>query len=458
VKGERFVTLTELGKFMAGKFVEPEEAAQMLGVTIDQLSEMRDRREVYPIRDGGVWKYRRDDIERLAADRAGGGLDELEGEFSVREELPESILMSEVELGESGSSSSTVIGKSVEGMDPESDLRLAAGSSNSIDLGGSDIGIKGSAKPAGTPSDVRLASTSDIAKVSPGLSAKFEEMDALDLDLPTPTDSGVDLTKPPGGSSKKIKAQDVLQEDDEVVLGSDKNIKTGSSKKISGAGINLGAEDDDELVLGGSGKGSDITHRAGDSGIQLISPADSGLSLEEAPMDLGASGIEAIDASDDDMILLEDTDSESATQLKSDDDFLLTPLDDATVDESDSGSQVIALDSEVEFEDSTVGAGGRQPAMAAMLEEDLGGTETSPLVADTGYGQPAFAGGPAFMATPTVVEAPFSIANIVFLSLCGLLLLLCGMMLYDLLRSMWSWQGTYSVNSWLMETITGWFR
>ena len=444
---------------MAGKFVEPEEAANMLGVTVDQLGEMRDRREVYPIRDGGAWKYKRDDIERLAADRAGGGLDGVSDEFGSPEEPQDSILLSEVELGESGGTSSTVIGKSGDKADPESDLQLAGGSSPStISLGGSDVKKGGSSKPGAT-SDVRLASGSDL-KAGSGLSAKFEEMDALDLDLPTPAESGINLGKLSGGSSKKIRADEMVLGDDEFALGSDKGIKPGSSKKMSGSDVNLGVDDDD-FVLGGSGKGSDITHSAGDSGIQLISPADSGLSLEEAPMDLGGSGVESLDASDDDMILLEDTEGESATQLKSDDDFLLSPLDDATVDESDSGSQVIALDSEVEFDDAAATMlGGRQPAMAAMLEEDMGGMDSSPLIAEGGYGQPAFAGagGAAFMAPPTVVEAPFSIWNVLFLSLCALLLLLCGMMLYDLMRNMWSWEGAYDVNSSLMDSILGWFE
>ena len=45
--------------------------------------------------------------------------------------------------------------------------------------------------------------------------------------------------------------------------------------------------DDDDLVLGGSGTGSDITI-GGDSGISLVDPADSGLSLEE-PLNLAAA-------------------------------------------------------------------------------------------------------------------------------------------------------------------------
>src|SRR6185312_15608951 len=129
--------------------------------------------------------------------------------------------------------------------------------------------------------------------------------------------------------------------------------------------------------LGGSGLGSDVTLDAGSSGISLVDPKDSGLSLEEEPLALGGSSkkVKSLDmGGDDDMILLEEQgDSEAATQLKADDDFLLTPLDDAGVDESDSGSQVIALDSEVEFDESAATMlGGAQMGAVGMLEEDTG--------------------------------------------------------------------------------------
>lgn len=446
---------------MAGKFVEPEEAAQMLGVTLDQLGEMRDRREVYPIRDGGAWKYKRDDIERLVQDRAAGGLGDLDLNFDSHEEPQESILLSENELGESGSASSTVIGKPGPGLDLDSDLQLGGEASGSaIQLGGTDLTPKKGSSKSGPDSDVRLASDSDVAKAGSGLTTKFEEFDSLDLDLPTAAESGINLLTPAGGSSKKIKSGELDLGGDELSLGSESAVGLGSSKKSAGSGVNL--TDDDDFVLSGSGKGSDITHSAGDSGIQLISPADSGLSLEEAPMNFGGSGVESIELGDDDMVLLGDaTESESATQLKSDDDFLLTPLDDATVDESDSGSQVIALDSEMDFDDaSSTMLGSRQGGVASMLDEDLGGME-SPLGVDAGFSQAAFAGtagGGAFMQAPTVIEAPFSIWNILFLSLCAILLLLCGMMLYDLMRNMWSWDQPYQVNSALMDGIINMFK
>src|SRR5690606_36717664 len=102
--------------------------------------------------------------------------------------------------------------------------------------------------------------------------------------------------------------------------------------------------DDDELVLG-SGAGSDVTLGAGDSGINLGNPSDSGLSLEE-PLELsGGSGAESLELGEDEMLDLD------KSMGGSDDDFMLTPVEDGLDEESDSGSQVIALDSE-DFEDA----------------------------------------------------------------------------------------------------------
>ncbi len=68
---------------------------------------------------------------------------------------------------------------------------------------------------------------------------------------------------------------------------------------------------------------------------------------------------------------------------------------------------------------------------------------------------PAAAGAPAAAAAP---EAPFSGWNVLGLSLCSVLLLLVGMFMFDLLRNMWSWNGTYAVNSSLMDMVLSWFE
>ena len=107
--------------------------------------------------------------------------------------------------------------------------------------------------------------------------------------------------------------------------------------------------DDDELVLG-SGAGSDVTAGVGDSGISLGNPSDSGLSLEE-PLELSSgSGVESLELGEDEMLDLDDS---MAGGVDADDDFMLTPVEDGLDEESDSGSQVIALDSE-DFGESAV--------------------------------------------------------------------------------------------------------
>ena len=57
--------------------------------------------------------------------------------------------------------------------------------------------------------------------------------------------------------------------------------------------------EDDDLVLGGSGAGSDISI-GGDSGISLVDPADSGLNLE-APLNLSKDE-ESLELGEDDLL------------------------------------------------------------------------------------------------------------------------------------------------------------
>ena len=55
---------------MAGKFLSLEEAARHLGVTIDEINRLVDRKKLFPMRDGANVKFKLDDIERVAADLA----------------------------------------------------------------------------------------------------------------------------------------------------------------------------------------------------------------------------------------------------------------------------------------------------------------------------------------------------------------------------------------------------
>src|SRR5438128_2378667 len=54
---------------MAGKFVDLNEAGQMIGVSPDDLREMRGRGEIFGYRDGASWKFKVDEVERVIRKR-----------------------------------------------------------------------------------------------------------------------------------------------------------------------------------------------------------------------------------------------------------------------------------------------------------------------------------------------------------------------------------------------------
>ena len=49
------------------KFVELNEAAQMLGMTPEQLVEMRSSGDIHGYRDGASWKFKIEEVERVLA-------------------------------------------------------------------------------------------------------------------------------------------------------------------------------------------------------------------------------------------------------------------------------------------------------------------------------------------------------------------------------------------------------
>lgn len=61
---------------MAGKFLSVEEAARRLGVSVDEINRLVDRKELFPMRDGATIKFKADDIERFAADLGVGSTDD----------------------------------------------------------------------------------------------------------------------------------------------------------------------------------------------------------------------------------------------------------------------------------------------------------------------------------------------------------------------------------------------
>jgi len=218
-------------------------------------------------------------------------------------------------------------------------------------------------------------------------------------------------------------------------------------------------------VLGGSGIGSDLTLSAADSGINL-NPNDSGLSLDEEPLDLTGSAVDALELPEDDDIALDDMigNPDAATQLKQDDEFFLTPVEDDG-DDDESGSQVIALEDSMGYADpgaaTMLGAGDVDQVGAAL--DGMGGAAPAMLVAEDPdmFGGPQPMGGgavtPQMMPMPAqapaaLPEAPYSVWNVLTLLMVLMLMLAGGMLMMDLVRNMWTFEGGVASTS-MMDTI-----
>lgn len=497
---------------MAGKLVPLEEAAKTLGVSPDDLNSMRENRDIYGYRDGATWKFKPEDIERLKLELAERGATPASDSSSSAVNLADSddgdeiVLLSEIELGGSNpSTSSTVIGPPGKGQSPEdSDIKLAIGSGVEV-VGPGSSTVIGKDDAQGGSSVLSSRGGSSVLSSKGGsavLSSQGESSvlsstrrdsgsDVLPVDLDS--ESPIELTaegsdkKQGSGSDLTLVTQESAGEG--IDTGSDLTLVTDAPTNAAdtGSDLTIGApaepaifrlqdakagssvklkDSASVLDVPGTGAGSDITITPGDSGINLISPSDSGLSLEE-PLELSAaddddSSFDLSSSSSDssDSGTLSDSaefDSDAVMELQGEDDFLLTPLEESIDDDSqDSGSQVIALDSESDFDDASAALGG-PPAATAMLEaDDLGMGAALGAPVDVGAGlaiAPSLAAAPGAMMMAPVREAQYTWLQVTGLSFCVLLLALTGMMMFDLMRNMWSWEGHYAATSPLIDMI-----
>ena len=418
------------------KLIQLEEAAKLLGMSADDLTEMRSRNEIFGYRDGATWKFKETEIERIAQEKGitlGAAADEPADEsidFDLGDSADsDSILVSDEELGQSDeSTASTIIGEADDLLPAESDLQL-----EEPGKGSSALRLSGDSNSE--LSDVELSiQSSDVLDSD---DKKAGPSDTANIDVAS-SSIGDDLSLNSDSGSLELSMDELSDGGSELKLSDSKS--AGNSGFGSAIDLEL---DDDDLVLG-SGSGSDVTSAAADSGINLSNPSDSGLSLEEPAELAGGSGGEMLELGEGDMLEVAGID-EIDDDLQSDDDFLLTPTDDSLDEESDSGSQVIALDSE-EFDDSA----------AQMLEEEGPGFEEETVEftdADSedsaGFVSPA----PAAAATSDSEEAPYSIWNVLSLFFIVAILGFTGILMMDLMNNIWSWQGNYDFNSTIMDGI-----
>jgi excisionase family DNA binding protein len=468
---------------MAGKFVDLKEAAKILGVTADDLVEMRSRGEIFGYRDGASWKFKIEEVERVASERSAAGksstgsgvlaLDDEDfdnmtgsggprsGASDISEDSVDSVLVSEESgAGSSIGRQSTVIGKSPVGKKPEdSDLKLASGT----DLGGSTP--KGSLSGiSGAPLDLGGSDVLSLGDSTLGSSLKGSSKSGSGKK----GGSGAKAQTPPGDSSILGDLQLTKPGSGTGAMGGDADsvdldITSGSNAYA----LSEDSSDDDEISLDaaelkkGPGTGSDVTYTPGDSGIGIRNPSDSGLSLDEEPLDLGGSGVDQLELpEDDDVISLEEevADPDLATQLKADEAFSLSPAsaDGGPDDESDSGSQVIALEDSSAFDQNAAtmlnqGAGG------ALMPEGAFGDMPMPGFDMNAGVMPATVPGmqPQQYVVSAPAETPYSVWNVLGLMATAGVLAISGMLMWDIVLNLWSYDTGTTVSTSLMDSIIG---
>jgi excisionase family DNA binding protein len=422
---------------MATNYVSLEEAAKLLGIAPDQLVEMRSQGELRGFKDGASWKFPVDEIERLKD----AGLSGIGSGLGLGEESGGSDVAliarqgggSDVEIIRAGDSDLLGSGSGLGelGLEDGSGLELA------IDL------KEGSTGPVIGSDALQLAEEGGTgSEIGSFIGRDDSGVDVLsDIDLSSQEKGGTgDIIR--GDSDPDLMlgdlndSDDALSDDDDLVI----------------------ADDDDDLVLAGGG--SDISI-AGDSGINLMSPSDSGLSLESEPLDLAGSSISALDLGGDDVLSPSSggSGSGSLVDFQADEEFQLSPSGVGIDVDDDSGSQVIEVEDsaafvgDVDFGDGAFG--GAEPMAGEAMLEESGVLAEDALVAeeammDQGMGIQSGSPAAAMGGVPMAYETPFSVWQVVVLASILILMSLCGMLMTDLMRNLW----TYSEPSAPVSSLT----
>lgn len=402
---------------MAGNILSLEEAAHRLGVTIDEINRLVDRKKLFPMRDGPTVKFKLDDIERAASDLASDLGDE---SSSGADDLALNLDLSSPSLvGGPGSPSGSGIadddimlgdaideGDSIFGIDdaPSPPSRTIIQEKGDHAVGGEDLMI-GDAGSALASSDLELDSI--IGASSPSLArGPVGPASGLGSDVAGGGGSGtlaIDLSNLGSGSIAGLSGPapgSALSGALDSGLSLEGSDLAASGLNLGGSGVELGGSG---IELGGSGV------RLGDSGLDLGgSPIGSGIGSGVDDIG-GAFGGDAFDLGDS------TTDDESASVVISTEDTGDSSFFGAVTD--DSGS--VSLDD---------------------------GSSLSPV--GMAIGEDGFLEG--------VAGPPFSVLQIVGLVCCTLFLLTCSLVMIDLVWAIRAPVGE-PISSPLLQALTDLF-
>jgi excisionase family DNA binding protein len=400
---------------MAGKFLSLEDAARQLGVSVDEVNRLVDRKKLFPMRDGATIKFKADDVERVG--RSLGEESSMSGDLSLDLEMPDVAPALSAAGSLSGlDTDDIVVGESIFSVDA-SDLNAA-----SQTLVRGDEALGSSAIAVGPASGLSMPSLggASAADVVFGDSLVGEGPESEDLALESVV----------GGSSQLLSSSPSLATGS--AASTPKSLVAPALSDASGTlAIDLsdvaGGPAGGSLVLGSGAAlsgGSD-----GGAGLSLSGALDSGLSLEDG--DIQMSGIDLGGMNEGGSGALD-----GGTVLGGDD----FELGGAAADD-ESASVVIAEESEAGdssfFGQTMVAADG-----SSFSEESIASSSVASEALDLPFG-----GGR---------EMTFSLLQTLGLICCSLLLLFGGFIAFDLVRTIGTTKGV-TIATPLLDAMAGAF-
>lgn len=297
---------------MAKKYLNPEEAAELLGISADQVRKLRESGDLRGFQDGGNWKFREADLQEYRRSSQLESSPDLGGD-STLDDAPISLSASDSDV--------RLVADDL--LDSDSDVKLLGGD-DLLDDSDSDVKL---AAPEHTDSDIRLADTEATFTLPGG--------DFDSLSVGSGIGSGISLEA--AGSSAQL-----LPEDSGISLEID---DSGISLEADDSGISLEAFDDDD---------SGISLDAGDSGISLDFDDDDAT----AAVDMGSTM--PMDVLTDARQMLSDAGATTELRMpalggdRADSDFELAGLDDDDADGS--STSVLTFENDLEGPSTAVAA------------------------------------------------------------------------------------------------------
>lgn len=424
---------------MSSDYYTLEKTSEVLGINTAEVNRLRERGDLRAFRDGSNWKFRKAEVD-----------DYLVRVIRSRDHQADDGLLTE---------------------DDEEEMPTLLADSASFDAlmeGGSGQGPlsiskpmeKKGAGPAKPP--VKPAEDDGLSLADDDLMLASDQLTLSDDD-PTLLSGATHTPHKESGHS----ALDLsLGDDDDLLLGGTGTSATSHDATLAtDSGLSL-SDADDDIVLTSTGSTADGLSLASDSGLSLMDDEVEFTTVEKGGSDdiLQLDDEEMLSIADDGFVEMEEAEAGKGFQLE--------PDKADSPDDSDSSSQVIALE-----EDGLFGDGGMGFDSSASMFQGSGSFDAGVDNGNaTGFSGPSSASTPAatpggrmpnldyapisptVAPVPVVQEASFGVGGMLACMACSILLVFVLIIMLDLIMNVWSWNRDFVYSSTLVDTLAGLLR